>query len=189
MSPKSTKFSSTVYQLKIALLDSNPLIWRRLLVLNNISLYKLHQIIQIAMGWTNSHLHKFVIEDEIYSIPSADDWEPVIDEREYRLNKIIPSENSKFIYLYDFGDSWEHEVLVEKTIQPETDAIYPVCIEGKRACPPEDVGGIGGYEEFLEATSDPDHDNHDSFLEWLGGEFVSEDFDLPEINRSLSQIK
>ena len=104
------------------------------------------------------------------------------------MNKIAPSEGNKFIYEYDFGDSWEHVVLVEKILPPEPDKKYPVCIKGKRACPPEDIGGIWGYEEFIEAMSDPSHNKHDSYLEWWGDEFDPEAFDIEEINFALGLI-
>ena len=188
MSEKSVKSIEYVYQIKITLRDSKPPIWRRLLVPGSISLYKLHQIIQIAMGWMDSHLHQFIIHGEYYSTPSPEDLRPVIDEHRSRLDKIAPSESDKFIYEYDFGDSWEHDVLVEKIQPAEPGEKYPLCIKGKRACPPEDVGGIWGYEEFLEAISDPNHDEHNSFLEWCGGGFNREEFDIQEINRGLDQV-
>jgi hypothetical protein len=189
MSEKSVRSIKNVYQIKIALRDSKPPIWRRLLVSGAISLYKLHQIIQIAMGWTDSHLHQFIIDGKYYSIPSPEDWGPVIDERRSHLSTIAPSEGDKFIYEYDFGDSWEHVILVEKILPPEPGVKFPVCIKGKRACPPEDVGGIWGYEEFLEAISDPSHEEHYSYLEWWGTEFDPEEFNIEEVNTSLGQMK
>jgi hypothetical protein len=167
----SDKVTNPVYQLKVTLRDSKPPIWRKLLVLDSTTLYKLHQIIQVAMGWTDSHLHQFIIENKRYSIPSPEDWEPVIDERRTHLNQVIPSEKFKFVYVYDFGDSWEHEILVEKILPSELGVKYPLCIKGKRACPPEDVGGIWGYDSFLEAMGDPSHKEYDFYLEWWGGEF------------------
>ena len=188
MSEKSERSIENVYQIKIALRYSKPPIWRRLLVPDSISLFKLHQIIQIAMGWTDSHLHQFVIHGEYYRIPSPEDWRPVIDERHSRLDQIAPSESDKFVYEYDFGDSWEHEVIVEKILPPEPGKKYPVCIKGKRACPPEDVGGIWGYEEFLKAMSESNLDRHDSLLEWYGGDFDPEEFDIKEINQVLGKL-
>ena len=185
----SDKITNLVYQLRVTLRDSKPPIWRRLLVLDSTTLYKLHQIIQVAMGWTDSHLHQFIIENKRYSIPSPDDWEPVIDERRTHLNQVIPSEKFKFVYVYDFGDSWEHEILVEKTLPSEPGVKYPLCIKGKRACPPEDVGGIWGYDSFLEAMSDPNHKEHDFYFEWWGSEFDPEEFSVEETNRVLHRIK
>ncbi len=185
----SVKSNELIYQVKVTLRDSKPPIWRRLLVSGSITFYKLHYIIQIAMGWTDCHLHQFIIEGKYFGIPSPEDWQPIMDERRYHLNQIAPSENSKFIYEYDFGDSWEHEILVEKIQPPESGIKYPLCIKGKRACPPEDVGGVWGYMEFVEAMSNPNHDEHDSYFEWWGGEFDPEKFDVEEINQALRKIK
>jgi len=181
--PKKSKDS--IYRLKVTLRGSKPPIWRRLLVPDSITLYKLHDIIQVAMGWTDSHLHQFIIENEYYGIPHPDDWRPVIDERNYRLKKVTQSEGFQFIYEYDFGDSWEHQILLEKIQPPEPGIEYPICTKGKRACPPEDVGGVWGYSDFLEAINDPDHTEHDSYIEWVGGEFDAEKFNIEEINEAL----
>lgn len=134
-------------------------------------------------------MHQFVIDGQYYGIPTPEDWEPVIDERRYALSRIARHAKRKFVYEYDFGDSWEHEIVVEKILRPETGLKYPNCITGKRACPPEDVGGTWGYVTFLEAMSDPTHEEHDSYLEWIGGEFDPEEFNLGEINRVLQRVK
>ncbi|MCJ7702903.1 MAG: plasmid pRiA4b ORF-3 family protein [Anaerolineales bacterium] len=185
----SSKSNNSIYQLKVTLHHSKPPIWRRLLVLDSIPLDRLHTIIQVAMGWTNSHLHQFIIEGSYYSIPSPDDWEPMIDERRYSLNQIAPFEKYKFTYEYDFGDSWEHEIVVEKILPFDPNVKYPICIKGKRACPPEDIGGVWGYDEFLEIMKDPAHDEYDSYIEWLGDGFDPEEFDIEEINQVLQRIK
>ena len=140
------------------------------------------------MGWTNSHLHHFIINDEYYSIPHEEDWEPVIDEREVRISEIVQEEGKKFVYEYDFGDSWEHDVIVEKILPIDPKEQYPKCIKGKRACPPEDVGGVWEYDTFLEAMGDPNHEEHGSYVEWWGDEFDPEAFDIEEINQALQDI-
>jgi len=178
-----------IYQLKITLHDSRPPIWRRVLVPGKFSLYKLHRVFQTVMGWTDSHLHQFIIDRQYFSIPSPDDWEPVIDERRYDLNRIFSGEKKRFLYEYDFGDSWEHLIVVEKILTPERGVKYPLCTEGKRACPPEDVGGVFGYADFLDAIRDPRHKEHESYLEWIGGDFDPEYFDSNEINRELRRIR
>ncbi len=177
-----------IYQIKVTLRGSKPPIWRRLLVAGDTTLFDLHKIIQIAMGWTDSHLHQFIIDGAYYSIPSEDDWVPVVDEREHRLAEIAPTEQSKFIYEYDFGDSWEHKIVVEKILPADPKLKYPFCLKGRRACPPEDVGGIWGFKEFLEAMQDPKHKDHESYLEWWGETYDPEEFDLDEINRELQNI-
>ena len=177
-----------IYQLKVTLRGSKPPIWRRLLVSSKLTLFDLHKIIQIAMGWTNSHLHQFIIAGKYYSIPSEYDWGPVIDERKYRLGEIAPSEQSKFIYEYDFGDSWQHEILVEKILAIDPKAKYPYCLKGKRACPPDDVGGVSGFAEFLEAIKDPQHEEHETYVEWWGGQYDPEALDLDDVNQGLRDI-
>ena len=177
-----------IYQIKVTLRHSKPPIWRRLLVSGNTTLFGLHNIIQVAMGWTDSHLHQFIVDGEYYGTPSEEDWEPVIDERKYKLADVAPYEKSKFIYEYDFGDSWEHEIVVEKILPADSQAEYPRCVKGKRACPPEDIGGIGGFEEFLEAMQDPEHPEHEFYLEWLGEEYDPEAVDLDDINRKLQKL-
>lgn len=129
-----------------------------------------------------------MISDQRYGI--ADEIEESTprktkDERRYKLSQVVPSENFQFVYCYDFGDNWEHDLLVEKILPSQQGVRYPVCIDGARACPPEDVGGIGGYEEFLEAINDPNHPSHTEFWEWLGRKFDPEHFDMEMTNRLL----
>jgi hypothetical protein len=178
-----------IYQIKVTLCDSKPPIWRRILVPGNITLAKLHRILQAVMGWTDSHLHQFIVGETYYGVPDPDDFYEVKSERRVRLEQIVAGGRSKFVYEYDFGDSWEHELLVEKIVPPEKGIRYPICIKGKRACPPEDVGGVWGYGEFLEAIRDPKHPEHESYLEWICGEFDSEAFDLDEINAAPSHLR
>ncbi len=178
-----------IYQLKITLRESKPPIWRRVLVPGKFNLHKLHWVIQIAMGWTDSHLHQFTIDGEYYSIPHPGDFEPVKDERRLLLSRVAAFGTRKFRYEYDFGDSWEHEVLVEKVFPAEKGVKYPICIAGRRACPPEDVGGVWGYADFLEAIKDPTHEEHESYLEWVGGDFDPAAFDMDIVNAGLRQLK
>jgi hypothetical protein len=180
-----------VYQLKVTLDDSKPPIWRRVLVSEKVTLYELHQIIQIVMGWTNSHLHMFLLGEQIYGDPADDEFGDLgtKNETRYRLNQLGLHEKSKFSYEYDFGDSWDHTILVEKILPEEKGARYPVCVKGKRACPPEDVGGVWGYDDFLQAVTDPEHEEHDEYLEWIGDDFDPEAFDLDEVNEVLNTFK
>jgi hypothetical protein len=179
-----------IYQLKVTLEVIRPPIWRRLQVPAGITLAQLHAIIQAAMGWWDYHLHQFTIGGQYFGVPHPDydDYVEMHDEARVRLNHIIPGADFKFGYEYDFGDSWEHEILVEKVLEAEAGQNYPVCVRGRRACPPEDVGGFWGYAQFLEAMRDPNHPEHQSYTEWIGGEFDPEALDLDEINAALREL-
>lgn len=173
------------YQIKVTLKGSKPPIWRRFEVSGQITLGKLHRILQVIMGWDNAHLHQFIIGDNYYGEPSTED---TLNESRVRLHQLFLKEKSKFIYEYDFGDSWEHELLVEKILPATEGKTAPVCLKGKRACPPEDVGGIWGYADFLEAIGDPEHPEHEDMMEWGGG-FDPEAFVLEEVNDYLKKIR
>ncbi len=190
MPAKKSAPPTAIYQLKITLQGLRPPIWRRVLVADNTTLAKLNFIIQIAMGWTNSHLHDFTIHGKRYTEPHPDDWEPVLDERKYTLREVAPRARTKIVYQYDFGDSWNHDVVVEKTTLPSSRRRSIRCAwPGQHACPPEDVGGTWGYVEFLEAIRNPEHEEHESYLEWIGGEFDPEAFDLDAVNKELRRLR
>ena len=180
--------AESIYQLKITLKDFRPPIWRRVQVKSNITLGKLHQIIQASMGWTNSHLHGFSIGGVEYGEPLPELELEIKNEQKVKLSKVVTGEKQKFFYTYDMGDSWEHEILVEKVLPHDPLVCYPVCITGKRACPPEDCGVVWGYADFLEAITQPDHPEHESMLEWVGGAFDPDAFILSEVNQLLQQI-
>ena len=189
MAPR--KNAQSIYQLKITLKGVRPPIWRRVQVRSAITLEDLHWVIQFSMGWTNSHLHSFSIQGVEYGVPMPElgfDEMGLRDEQPVKLSRVIPREKFKFSYLYDFGDSWEHEILVEKVLVAEPNITYPICIKAKRACPPEDCGGIWGYQEFLEALQEKDHPEHEEMLEWVGGFFDPEDAGLDEINAQLKRF-
>lgn len=179
---------ASVYQLKVSLREITPPIWRRVQVPGDITLAQLHRVLQIVMGWTNSHLHKFSIGGVDYAEPDPDGHLNFQSDRRARLNNVARAKQ-KFEYEYDFGDSWEHAIVVEKTLQPEPGASCPVCLAGERACPPEDCGGVWGYQEFLEAMMNPAHREHEAMLAWIGGSFDPEAFDLGSVNASLRRLR
>ena len=181
----------TVYQLKIALRGIRPAIWRRVQVRGDSTLEYLHWVIQFAMGWTGSHLHSFAIQGMKPSVSRPGlglDELDTYDEPLIELSKVATEEKFKLFYLYDFGDSWAHEVLVEKILTAKSDTHYPICINAKRACPPEDCGGTWGYQALLKAIKNPNHPEHALRLEWLGTSFNPEKVDLNEINHLLKSI-
>ncbi len=189
---KAKAKTDTLFQFKITLLGSKPSIWRRIQI-QDCTLDKLHEHIQTAMGWTNSHLHQFEINGKRYGDlelldDGFEDFE-CIDSTRTKVSKLIPKTGKRFVfkYEYDFGDGWEHEILFEGCPPLEKSTKYPLCLEGERACPPEDVGGIGGYQEFLAAIADPKHEEHASFLEWCGGSFSPDKFDPVKATRRMAK--
>ena len=176
-----------VAQIKVSLQDVEPAIWRRLEVPAETKLARLHVALQAAMGWQDYHLHAFHIGEIEYGVPNPD-YEPMgaplKDDRRATLRDLV-GVGASFVYEYDFGDGWEHEILVEAVLAPRPRTRYPRVIDGARACPPEDVGGTPGYKGFLEAVADPRHAEHDSMLEWAGGSFNPEAFDIDAANRQL----
>ncbi len=177
-----------IHQLKVTLKGIRPPIWRRLLIRSDTNLEQLHEVLQTTMGWFGGHLHQFVADDVQYGVPD-DEWGvEVQDERRVTVADVAPAAGDRLVYEYDFGDGWEHDLLVEKVLEPEPGATYPVCLKGRRACPPEDVGGIWGYAEFLQILSDPDHPEYEERLEWIGGEFNPEEFDVEDVNAALASL-
>lgn len=175
-----------IYQIKVTLNGVRPPIWRRLQVSSATRLPELHDIIQISMGWTDSHLHMFVAGDRQYGVPDPDFEDETIPEEGVQINALLKKEKDSVIYEYDFGDGWQHKVTLEKIIDDAPGRAVPRCIAGRRTCPPEDVGGIWGYEEFLTAYADKTHPEHEEFVEWAGEYFDPERFDVEEVNAILS---
>lgn len=173
-------------QLKVTLAGITPPIWRRLLVTTDVSLRRFHDILQIAFGWTDSHLHMFVAGEDRYGFPDPDgelDW--MKNDARVKLGQVLTKAGDSLIYEYDFGDSWTHQVVVEKVISEPGALTVPGCIGGARACPPEDCGGVWGYAELLKAIANPRHPEHAELLEWIGEEFDPEYFDAAAINKEL----
>ena len=175
-----------IYQIQIVLKGSKPKIWRRILIDSDTLLIDLHKIIQTTMGWTNSHLHLFSDGYEEYS-PKEFEVEYTVDSRTVRLNQILKKEKSSINYEYDFGDNWQHTLILEKILSPDNQLQIPRCIAGRRNCPPEDCGGIWGYSEMLKILKQPDHEEYKSYMEWLDGDFDPDDFDKDKINDYLKE--
>jgi hypothetical protein len=175
-----------IYKLKITLVGIEPPIWRHVQVPATMLLCCLHDALQLVFGWTDSHLHSFEKDGKYWGVPEYDD---LIDESKVQLTKILEAEGESIIYTYDFGDNWRHDVVLEK-ILPANDLVkIPICLDGARHCPPEDVGGVSGYQEFLEAIFDPTHEEYEHMIEWAGGPFQAEDFGLKAVNDKLSKMR
>jgi integrase/recombinase XerD len=165
--------SKSIYQLKITLLGIKPLIWRRFQVEDNITFSELHVIIQIVMDWENYHLHSF----------------SCVGDEGIKLSRILTQEKVEFFYTYDFGDEWQHQILVEKILFPKPNTTYPICLAGKRACPPEDCGGDWGYLNLLKIVKKPSHPEYREAKQWLGRGFKAEYFNVEDVNKNLYSMK
>ncbi|NOY49079.1 MAG: plasmid pRiA4b ORF-3 family protein [Chlorobi bacterium] len=181
--------TTKTYQIQIGLKGSKPKIWRRILVPSDLLLSDFHKIIQTTMGWTNSHLHQFIKNRTFYLQRMADDdlWDDLdnVDYSKMKISDLLKKEKDKIIYEYDFGDSWEHDIILEKIEKNGVNEIIPTCLTGKNNCPPEDCGGIWGYSNLLEILKHPEHEEYEEYVEWLGGEFDPKYFDKNEINKML----
>ena len=177
-----TSFNN-VYQFKITLKDSKPNIWRRIQVPENYSFWDLHVAIQDAMCWMDYHLHMFNIGTypnyEIrIGLPEGNEY---LHSAKVQMKKYFQKEKDKAMYEYDFGDGWEHQILLEKILPKDPQIEYPICIAGKNACPPEDCGGIHGYYNMLKILADPQNSDYEDVVDWIGDDFDPLDFDPEEV--------
>lgn len=178
-----------VYQLKVSLTFSEPLIWRRIRVSGSMTLTGLHRVIQTCMGWEDNHTHQFLVGKIFYELPVPGEQKEY-DESTFRLYELEEGMHFIFTYIYDTGDAWEHEIELEEVIPPGQSDNFTILLDGKGACPPEDVGGVPGYERFLEALNNPDHKEHREMVQWNGGSkvFNQDFFDIQQINEVLKSL-
>jgi len=192
MPVKKSVVPPEIYQLKVTLLGTSPPIWRRLLVPADLTLAQLHNVLQTAMGWEDCHMHEFTVGRRHFGRPSPDDrlmgMPPVENERTVRLASILGRVGAKAIYTYDFGDSWEHGIVLEKRLSPDPKTVYPICTGGQLACPREDCGGIGGFYDLLDAIGDPAHDQYDELRDWVGDDYDPDAFSIDDVNRMLTPL-
>lgn len=176
-----------MYQLKIVLADVDPPVWRRVLVPGGYTLDRLHRVIQYAMGWQDCHLHSFEVDGAQYGVPDPDGLLDLVDELDCRLDAAV-EKHDRLGYTYDFGDWWEHQILVEDVRPAASDWAYPQLVDGERACPPEEVGGPRGYATFVAALTDPDHPEHAETLDWVRPGFDPETFVSGHISTLLKRL-
>jgi len=180
------KHVQQIYQLKIRLIGSKPTIWRRVLVAGDITLAGLHEVLQISMGWTDSHMHQFERNGQIFGSPSSGFGSlPVADERRTQLDQVLRCEKDALQYEYDFGDGWDHQITLEEILPANPRIRLPLCVKAKGACPPEDIGGIWGYYAVLEALHDPRHPDHVEYEDMFGHDLDPDAFDIAEVNDML----
>lgn len=184
------KAKEKILQLKIHLRGSKPPIWRRILVKDSTKLGNLHEIIQIAMGWTDTHLHSFSYQGQEYGIPDPefDFGYEVKNENRYKISSLLKYPKDKITYTYDFGDNWEHIITLEEILDECKESFLPVCTTGKKASPPENCGGIHGYYDMLDDLKDGDNEDYEEIREWLGEDFNPDFFDINEINEALKAM-
>lgn len=188
MAKPRQKKPTEIYQIKVTLKDVKPPIWRRLLISDTTDLLQLHFIIQKSFGWENAHLHAFEILEPRRWIMEGDEDEEGTDEREILLSEAL-AQGNKLEYIYDMGDSWRHSIALEKKLPVTKETILPLCIKGKRACPPEDSGGAMGYVYGIETLANPDDPEHEELKAWYGDDFDPEHFDLEEVNTRLARLR
>ena len=177
--------TSQVLTCHIWLVDSDPPIWRQFQVSDRTLLADLHPILQAVMGWQDSHLHQFQVQGQPYANPASPPLEGTLDATTKTLADFQFAPNERFAYTYDFGDGWLHQITVETSQPAANKPAAPLCLTGDRACPPEDSGGVWGYEDLLERLNDPDDPEYEELLDWLG-DFDPDKFDLQQINQQLS---
>ena len=180
-----------IARIRIEIEDTNPPVWRELDVPLSTTLAAMHDIIQVVMGWWDYHLYEFEIGDKIYGVPSSDDAlydRKVFKASALRLATVLERGVRTFLYVYDFGDNWQHRITVRDVRQGDADVEYPRFIAGARRAPPEDVGSISGFEEFLEAMADPEHEEHERMLEWYGKPFDPEDIDERRLHMIINDL-
>ena len=177
--------NAPVYQLKVTLLGTQPPVWRRFRAYSDITFRDLHNILQIVMGWENYHLYKFLHgSHQFIESQAGAGGKPVT----HRLDEFVRHEEAVLGYEYDFGDSWHHEIILEK-ILTDTRKPCPICTHGRRACPPEDSGGVWGYQELAAAMKRRKGPEYREYVEWLGGPFDPEAFDIDDVNRMLADFQ
>jgi hypothetical protein len=193
MPTKEIGVPQKIYQLKVTLLGARPPIWRRLLAPADLTLEQLHDVLQVAMGWDDCHMHDFRIGQKRFGRPDPNErlmgLPATASEHTARLSGVLGKAGAKAVYTYDFGDTWEHEIVVEKILPSEEGQTYPLCVAGKRHGPPEDCGGPPGYYNLLQAIGDPEHAEHEEMLEWVGDGFDPEAFSVDEVNRRLAPFQ
>ena len=174
---------TNILKLRIKIPDIEPEIWREILIKNDITFKKLHEIIQLSFGWTNSHLYNFDVNGILFSMPDKEFENNDLDAKN-KITEFLIEKGQKALYTYDFGDYWEHEIEIVDVLKKEKGIRYPKCLDGRRNGPPEDCGGIPGYEDVIDALTSKDKSEYEDLLEWLG-DYDPEKFDIDKINKAI----
>jgi len=179
-----------IARLRITLNDVEPQAMRQIEVPLKIRLDRLHEVVQVAMGWTNTHLYEFRAGAAGWGVPDTDGfYDGPLSAKKATLESVLDDTGARTIhYIYDFGDDWDHVIRIERIDEATPGTTYPRLLKAAGACPPEDVGGVWGYEEFLEALADPDHEQHDDMVRWAGGTFDPNDAQIDRIVEDFARL-
>jgi hypothetical protein len=180
-----------IYRIKITLLGTDPPIWRLMLVPGHLTLEEFHRVIQTAVGWEDRHLYEFRIDNKRFGDPEPDDLMGVpgpADASAVNLSSVLGGIGAKALYVYDFGDNWEHDIFVEDVVSPEAGQAYPICLDGDRHCPPEDCGGAAEFDIVRRAVVDRYHPQHRELRRWVGRDFDPQAFSAEEVNQRLAVL-
>jgi hypothetical protein len=181
------KVPVVAYELKTTIVGIQKPIWRRLQIPSTMPLCCLHDALQAAFGWADSHLHQFQKDGKVWSVPDRYDDGDALDEGRTPVSRVLKAAGDSMLYEYDFDDRWRHEIILERILV--ADSVPVLCVGGERCCPPEDVGGIRGYEEFLGVIFEPNHEEFDYYRQWVGDNFWPERFNLQEVNERLGRMR
>ena len=184
--PVETAKAHELYQFKVILRGISPQIWRRIQIWEDYTLNQLHRVLQVAMGWENYHLYEFRIAGAKYRDPHPENEPEILNAKRTRICNVLSGVGAEFEYIYDFGDYWQHDLILESILPPNPDTLYPRCAAGERSGPSEDVGGTGGYADYLQAMADPDHEQHEEMIAWRGP-FDPEVFSIEKVNKLLEK--
>jgi hypothetical protein len=184
----ATGSSVDALECQIGLIDSEPLIWRRFCISERASLARLHTVIQVVMGWKNQHSYEFRLANDRYTDATVSTADQYQDATAYTLADCGLQPGSQLLYLYDFGDGWLHRVVVEARSPLSPESPLPVCLDGEQACPPENSGGVWGYEGLLERLNDPDDPEYEELLDAIGIDFDPDKFDIQAVNQQLAAL-
>lgn len=184
------KKKTQILQFKITLTGSSPSIWRRFWIESDLTFYDLHHVVQLVMGWTNSHLYQFIYErHSAIGNPELLESDDVADDKDTFVEVIFDSAGAEVVYEYDFGDGWKHILELEKVLEKKPSQQYPFCLEGEQSCPPEDCGGIPGFYEMMKVLKNKKHPRHKETKEWIGGGYEAGVFDMKAVNNKLKNLQ
>lgn len=179
-------WNHSIYQLHLSIEDIEPQIWRRILVSKTTTLWRFHKMLQALFGWKDYHLHQFEVGEIVFGMDYVDPEDDyTVSYSRVTLGKVLKRVGNTMTYLYDFGDDWEVTIVLEQTFEKDPEVVYPLCLEGKRAGPPEDSGSPHGFMNLMEILGDPKHEEYKACKKWVGARYDPEAFNLESIDKKM----